>query len=37
MAGHRFAPVSATIELGQGGCRIEAGFTIVQDGPSGPE
>ena len=37
LATTRYCPVSATIELGQGGCRIEAGFTIVQDTPTGPE
>ena len=37
LATTRYCPVSATIELGQGGCRIDAGFTIVQDMPTGPE
>lgn len=37
LATTRYCPVSATIELGQGGCRIDAGFTIVPDGPPGPE
>ena len=33
----RYCPVSATIELGQGGSRIDAGFTIVDDAPAGAE
>jgi uncharacterized OsmC-like protein len=37
LATTRYCPVSATIELGQGGCHIDAGFTIVQDAPTGPE
>jgi uncharacterized OsmC-like protein len=37
LATTRYCPVSATIELGQGGCRIDAGFTIVDDAPAGTE
>ncbi len=37
LATTRYCPVSATIELGQGSCRIATGFTIVQDSPAGPE
>lgn len=37
LATTRYCPVSATITLGQGGCRIEPGFTIVQDMPAGAE
>ncbi len=33
----RYCPVSATIELGQGGSRIDAGFTIVDGAPAGAE
>ena len=33
----RYCPVSATIERGQGGSRIDAGFTIVDDAPGGAE
>lgn len=33
----RYCPVSATIQLGQGGTRIDAGFTIVDDAPAGAE
>jgi uncharacterized OsmC-like protein/SAM-dependent methyltransferase len=33
----RYCPVSATIELGQGAARIDAGFTIVDDAPAGAE
>lgn len=38
LATTRYRPVSATIELGQGGgCRIDTGFTIVDDAPAGVE
>ncbi|HVS04862.1 MAG TPA: methyltransferase domain-containing protein [Candidatus Dormibacteraeota bacterium] len=37
LATTRYCPVSATMELGQGGCRIDAGFTIVNDAPAGLE
>ena len=37
LASTRYCPVSATLELGQGGCRIDAGFTIVDDAPAGAE
>ncbi len=37
LATTRYCPVSATIELGQGGCRIDASFTIVYDAPAGVE
>jgi uncharacterized OsmC-like protein len=37
LATTRYCPVSATIELAQGGCQIETGFTIVDDGPAGVE
>jgi len=37
LATTRYCPVSATIELGQGGCRIDTGFTIVDDAPAGVE
>jgi uncharacterized OsmC-like protein/ubiquinone/menaquinone biosynthesis C-methylase UbiE len=37
LATTRYCPVSATMELGQGGCRIETGFTIVNDAPAGVE
>jgi putative redox protein len=33
----RYCPVSATIELGKSGSRIDAGFTIVDDAPAGAE
>src|SRR6266852_6174025 len=37
LATTRYCPVSATVELAQGGCRIETGFTIVNDAPAGLE
>lgn len=37
LATTRYCPVSATIELGQGGSHIDTGFTIVQDAPTGLE
>jgi uncharacterized OsmC-like protein len=37
LATTRYCPVSATIELAQGGCRIETSFTIVDDAPAGVE
>jgi uncharacterized OsmC-like protein len=37
LATTRYCPVSATMELGQGSCRIETGFTIVNDAPAGVE
>lgn len=37
LATTRYCPVSATMELGQGGCRIGTGFTIVDDTPAGVE
>jgi uncharacterized OsmC-like protein/predicted O-methyltransferase YrrM len=37
LATTRYCPVSATMELGQGGCRIDAGFSIVNDAPAGLE
>jgi putative redox protein len=37
LATTRYCPVSATMELGQGGSRIETGFTIVNDAPAGLE
>ncbi len=37
LATTRYCPVSATMELAQGGCRIETGFTIVNDAPAGLE
>lgn len=37
LATTRYCPVSATIELGQGGSRIDTGFTIVNDAPAGLE
>ena len=37
LATTRYCPVSATIELAQGGCRIDAGFTIVDDAAAGAE
>lgn len=37
LATTRYCPVSATMELGQGGCRIATGFTIVNDAPAGVE
>ncbi len=37
LATTRYCPVSATIELGQGGSRIDAGFTIIDDAPAGAE
>ncbi|HYM95769.1 MAG TPA: methyltransferase domain-containing protein [Candidatus Sulfotelmatobacter sp.] len=37
LATTRYCPVSATIGLGQGGCRIDAGFTIVRDMLAGAE
>jgi uncharacterized OsmC-like protein/SAM-dependent methyltransferase len=37
LATTRYCPVSATMELGQGGSRIETGFTIVRDAPAGLE
>ncbi len=37
LATTRYCPVSATIELGQGGSRIDAAFTIVDDAPAGTE
>ena len=37
LATTRYCPVSATIELAQGGTRIETGFTIVDDSPAGLE
>ncbi len=37
LATTRYCPVSGTIELAQGGCRIDASFTIVDDAPAGVE
>ena len=37
LATTRYCPVSATMELGQGGSRIDTGFTIVNDAPAGLE
>jgi uncharacterized OsmC-like protein/predicted O-methyltransferase YrrM len=37
LATTRYCPVSATMELGQGGSRIDTGFTIVNDAPTGLE
>jgi uncharacterized OsmC-like protein len=37
LATTHYCPVSATIGLGQGGCRIRVGFTIVDDAPAGAE
>ncbi len=37
LATTRYCPVSATLELGQGGSRIDTGFTIVSDAPAGLE
>ena len=37
LATTRYCPVSATIELGQGGCQIDTGITIVDDAPAGVE
>jgi uncharacterized OsmC-like protein len=37
LATTRYCPVSATIELAQGGSRIDTGFTIVDDAPAGLE
>lgn len=37
LATTHYCPVSATMELGQGGSRIETGFTIVNDAPAGVE
>lgn len=37
LATTRYCPVSATMELGQGGGRIGTGFTIVNDAPAGLE
>jgi uncharacterized OsmC-like protein/predicted O-methyltransferase YrrM len=37
LATTRYCPVSATMKLGQGGTRIDTGFTIVNDAPAGLE
>ncbi len=37
LATTRYCPVSATLELAQGGCRIETSFMIVDDAPAGVE
>jgi uncharacterized OsmC-like protein len=37
LATTRYCPVSATMKLGQGGSRIDTGFTIVNDAPAGLE
>jgi uncharacterized OsmC-like protein/predicted O-methyltransferase YrrM len=37
LATTRYCPVSATMELGQGGSRIDTSFTIVSDAPAGVE
>lgn len=37
LATTRYCPVSATMELGHAGGRIETGFTIVNDAPAGVE
>jgi len=37
LATTKYCPVSATIELAQGGSRIDTGFTIVDDAPAGLE
>jgi uncharacterized OsmC-like protein/predicted O-methyltransferase YrrM len=37
LATTRYCPISATMELGQGGSRVDTGFTIVNDAPAGLE
>lgn len=37
LATTRYCPVSATIKLSEGGCRIDAGFSIVPATTLGPE
>ena len=37
LATTRYCPISATLQLGQGGCRINADFSIVNDAPGGLE
>jgi len=37
LATTRYCPVSATMALGQSGCRVDTGITIVNDTPAGVE
>ena len=37
LATTRYCPISATMELGQGGARVATSFTIVNDAPAGLE